>query len=278
MLKNILLPAAGAAAGFCCTKAAAKNLKGPHWERTSFSGGSVSLTEGVAAVGAVLAGNIFAGGKKLRRGALSATCAAAAAGWIDDRCENKFAARGKGFRGHLGALKNGEITSGLLKILIIGSGSLCASRIIRENGGSRVGRISDTAVNTVVTAGMANLLNLFDLRPGRSLKVAAALSALTLPGRGRGIGSAVLGSAVCLLPDDLAGKTMLGDLGANALGASLGVALSASRSRTLRLLSLSGITALTLLSEKVSFSRVIEDSEILSALDRLGRSDYAPGS
>jgi hypothetical protein len=64
---------------------------------------------------------------------------------------------------------------------------------------------------------------------------------------------------------------MLGDCGANALGALLGLRLAAIPSRAPRAGLLAGVVALTLASEKVSFTKVIEATPGLRELDRLGR-------
>ena len=77
-------------------------------------------------------------------------------------------------------------------------------------------------------------------------------------------------SAVCMR-GDLQGKTMLGDLGANAIGAALGYSLALAPGAFARWSCLSGVVALTLASEKLSFSKVIEETPILAWADRLGR-------
>jgi hypothetical protein len=63
---------------------------------------------------------------------------------------------------------------------------------------------------------------------------------------------------------------MLGDAGANALGAMLGVA-AAGLSRPARIVLLAGIAGLTAASEKVSFTKVIARTPALNWLDMLGR-------
>ena len=84
-------------------------------------------------------------------------------------------------------------------------------------------------------------------------------------------GSVVATGAVCA-SDDLSGKTMLGDFGANALGAGLGYAVASSPLMLVRAGVLGIVVALTLASEKVSFSKVIESNPVLSWVDQLGRS------
>src|SRR5262249_62053853 len=64
---------------------------------------------------------------------------------------------------------------------------------------------------------------------------------------------------------------MLGDAGANAVGALLGVAAAASLSRPARLALLAAITGLTAASEAVSFTAVIEPTPALRRLDILVR-------
>jgi hypothetical protein len=64
---------------------------------------------------------------------------------------------------------------------------------------------------------------------------------------------------------------MLGDAGANALGAMLGAAAARSLPRRARIWLLGGIAVLTVTSEKVSFTKVIEATPPLRWLDMLGR-------
>ena len=77
----------------------------------------------------------------------------------------------RGFRGHLGALAHGEVTTGAVKLGGIGATGLAASALL--DGGAL-----DVTVNAGLIAGGANLLNLFDLRPGRAIKVAALAGGL----------------------------------------------------------------------------------------------------
>src|SRR5204862_6221 len=70
--------------------------------------------------------------------------------------------------------------------------------------------------------------------------------------------AAVAGPALALLPEDLGERAMLGDGGANAAGALLGVALVAGARPRVRLAVLAAVAGLTLASEKVSFTKVIE--------------------
>jgi UDP-GlcNAc:undecaprenyl-phosphate/decaprenyl-phosphate GlcNAc-1-phosphate transferase len=64
---------------------------------------------------------------------------------------------------------------------------------------------------------------------------------------------------------------MLGDAGANALGAMIGAAAAGSLSRRSRLALLAGVIALTAASEVVSFTKVIQRTPPLHWLDMLGR-------
>ena len=64
---------------------------------------------------------------------------------------------------------------------------------------------------------------------------------------------------------------MLGDCGANASGALLGQAAVRAMSPRGRLLALGAIAGLTLLSERVSFSAVIEGNPLLRRVDEWGR-------
>ena len=70
---------------------------------------------------------------------------------------------------------------------------------------------------------------------------------------------------------------MLGDAGANALGAMLGVAAAVNLPRAARVALLAGIMGLTAASEVVSFTAVIERTPALLWLDMLGRRPAGAG-
>ena len=178
----------------------------------------------------------------------------------------------RGFRGHLGALRHGEVTTGTIKLGGIGVTGIVSAALA---GGSP----GDVVINAGLVAGGANLLNLFDLRPGRAIKVVVASGALISAGGSRnGSGASVaapVAAALALLPEDLGERAMLGDCGANALGAMLGAA-AAGLPRPARIALLAGIVGLTAASEKVSFTKVIERTPALRWLDTLGRRPADP--
>ena len=247
------------------------------WSRTNHRGEPVTLLEGPAvAVGAVagaLAQSALrpASSGTARCGAAMALAAAGAAafGGYDDLAGS--GAR-RGFRGHLGALRHGEVTTGAVKLGGIGVTGIASAALA---GGSP----ADVVINAGLVAGGANLLNLFDLRPGRAIKVAVASGTLiaaggSLSGRRASV-AAPLAAGLSLLPEDLTERAMLGDCGANALGAMLGTA-AATLPRPARIALLAGITGLTLASEKVSFTKVIERTPALRWLDMLGRRPPEP--
>jgi UDP-N-acetylmuramyl pentapeptide phosphotransferase/UDP-N-acetylglucosamine-1-phosphate transferase len=176
-------------------------------------------------------------------------------------------ARDKGLAGHLAALREGRVSAGAVKVAGIGAAAVTAALLTRRSGRGVV----DGVLTTGLVAGTANLVNLLDLRPGRAGKAGVLAAAATLRGPAGGLVAGPLGAALAVLPEDLGERVMLGDSGANALGALLGLRLAAIPGRTPRAALLAGITALTLASEKVSFTRVIEATPGLRELDRLGR-------
>ncbi|MBM2623760.1 hypothetical protein JIG36_50550 [Actinoplanes sp. LDG1-06] len=242
-------------------------------ERTNFHGRTVTLAGGPAlAAGATTAAALGARDARLAAAAVTAGAVSGAVGLYDDivgnRPEQKTA---KGFAGHLGALREGRVTSGLVKIAGVGAAGFVASALIGSNRSSRAGRATDVLLGAGVIAGMANLVNLLDLRPGRAIKAGAIVGAPLVVGRGGGVAAGTLGASAALLPDDLGEEIMLGDSGANALGALLGVALVARSGPGGRLAALTVLGALTAASEKVSFTKVIQDTPWLRRVDELGR-------
>lgn len=217
------------------------------WQRVNFRGRDVSLLAGPA-----LALSVVSSGPSA-----VAALGSGLVGAYDDAVGDRDGV--KGFRGHLAALASGRLTAGGVKLLGLSVVGAAAARLIRPV------RLVDVLVGGAVVAGSANLVNLLDLRPGRALKI-GLITALVLDE------PRIAGSCAALLPRDLRESAMLGDAGANALGAGLGVAaVCRLPSRGQQLTLLAGLAALTAASERVSFSAVIERTPPLRYVDRLGR-------
>jgi len=152
----------------------------------------------------------------------------------------------RGFRAHLRAGR----TTGVLKLAAIPVIGLLATR--RLSGALLVGLT-------------ANVLNQLDTRPGRALKayLAAAL-VLGAPAR----------VAVLLVPYDLREMAMLGDAGANALGAMLGLKSVSRLTGRGCAAAIGALAGLTLLGERRSIGELIERTPGLRELDALGRRSW----
>lgn len=246
---------------------------GARWTRTNHAGRPISLLEGpgyVAGSGLGLAAAALASPRRQTgmgsvAAGLVAGVGAGAAGLLDDLAGDSAS---KGLRGHLGALRQGRVTTGALKIAGIGASGLVGAALVDRDAGRRLGPA--TLVGGAVIAGSANLANLLDLRPGRALK-ATVLGGIPLALLGETAAASAVGAALGALPADLRGETMLGDTGANAAGALVGTALVARSGPLGRGVALAVLTALTLASERVSFTRVIESTPVLRDLDAWGR-------
>ncbi|MFO7280434.1 MAG: hypothetical protein C0P77_008515 [Thermoanaerobacterales bacterium] len=175
-----------------------------------------------------------------------------------------------GFRGHLRALGRGRLTTGSVKLFGGAAVAVVAVHAARPSTG--VGRL---LADGALVALAANLGNLLDRAPGRTTKVALlALVALVVAVGAEpelaGV-ALVVGAGAGLLPADLGERLMLGDAGANVLGAVLGLGVVVTCGPTARTAVLVVVALLNLVSEQVSFSRVIAAVPPLRALDRWGR-------
>lgn len=237
----------------------------PSWQRRNYRGSTVSMMAGPALAGTALAAVLAEPGidARVRRAALLAGAAAAAAGALDDR---HGSAQARGLRGHLGALRHGRLTTGTVKLAVIGAAGLAA-------GGMLPGSPSRRALAGAVVAASANLANLLDVRPGRALKAAlVAVAPLSLASGSGGRLARLTGAvAAGLLPPDLRERAMLGDAGANCLGALVGVAFAAGAPPRRLGAAFGVLAAATVASERVSFSRIIDATPPLRWLDGLGR-------
>ena len=240
------------------------------WTRTNFAGHPVTLLGGPAGVAAAAAATLLAPSlhRRERAAGLAAVLGAGAVGAYDDLAGSPDA---RGVAGHLQGLRQGTVTTGTVKVAGLAASGLLAGRLVEP-------RVTDAVLCAAVVAGAANVANLLDLRPGRALKVVLAHSPLALAGGPAGVLlAAACGPAAALLPDDLAARSMLGDAGAGALGALVGLAATRRCGSTGRWVNVAGITALTLASEQVSFTQVIAAVPPLRWLDELGRPAAARG-
>ena len=80
-----------------------------------------------------------------------------------------------------------------------------------------------------------------------------------------------MGAAFGLLPDDLGERLMLGDAGANVVGAVLGLGVVLGRGEVSRITALVLLLAANIAAELVSFSSIIDRVRPLRWLDRLGQ-------
>jgi hypothetical protein len=153
----------------------------------------------------------------------------------------------RGFRAHLGK----GSTTGVAKAIGIPVAALAATRSVR---------------GAALVALAANALNQLDTRPGRALKAFLVGAALV-----RGPARGYVPIAVLLAPYDLREMTMLGDAGANALGAVLGYGSVSRLTARGQILSIAALAVLTVAGETRSLGALIERTPGLSRLDRLGR-------
>jgi UDP-N-acetylmuramyl pentapeptide phosphotransferase/UDP-N-acetylglucosamine-1-phosphate transferase len=254
-------------------------LAEPVLARTNYRGATVATAGGILAVLAVL-------GVEAARAALGAlgvgdlsgltqertlmvlaVVAFGLLGLLDDVAGSETA---RGFRGHLGELRAGRLTTGFVKLA---GGGAIGVLLVAAPGFRSGARI---IVDAALIALCANLSNLFDRAPGRTLKVGmlATVPLLAAVGLGSTVAVAValpVGACVGLLGDDLREELMLGDTGANVLGAALGLGVVLGTSSGTRVAVLVVVAALNVAAEVTSFSAVIGRVAPLRALDLLGR-------
>jgi UDP-GlcNAc:undecaprenyl-phosphate GlcNAc-1-phosphate transferase len=194
-----------------------------------------------------------------------------ALGLLDDTLGSPTPGAGptrRGWRGHGAAALRGELSTGTLKA--VGSLGL-ALFAMSYLGLSNLRWLLAAGVLVLAT----NVFNLLDLRPGRSVK------AFVLLGAGLTVGSSDLrpmwslgilaGPALIAGGYDLRERAMLGDTGANLLGALAGLWLVLSLSGVGQLVALALLAAVTLYGELRSISTLIERTPVLRELDSLGR-------
>ncbi|MDY0088342.1 MAG: hypothetical protein RBS78_07345 [Coriobacteriia bacterium] len=202
----------------------------------------------------------------------------------------------KGFKGHLAAVRSGQLTTGGLKLFGIGLlAAAGAAGLSTAAWGPWYLSLVHYVVVVALIALSANTVNLFDLRPLRALKaysllafVAIAAGTAMLMVRGLAPTLAVCdgvlvlmvaaGPAVAVWRPDATEKGMLGDAGANACGMFAGVMLASALPLLAAAVAAAGLLALNLVSERVSFSALIERTAWLARIDAWGRACFSGGT
>jgi hypothetical protein len=126
----------------------------------------------------------------------------------------------------------------------------------------------------VLIAGSANVWNGLDVRPGRALKAFLPAALAFLLFGELWLAPAVLGlfvAALVVLPLDLGERAMLGDGGANLLGAAAGLGLYLVLPGWGVVVAAALAVALNVTAETITLSRTIDAVAPLRWVDRLGR-------
>jgi UDP-N-acetylmuramyl pentapeptide phosphotransferase/UDP-N-acetylglucosamine-1-phosphate transferase len=261
-------------AALAMTPSALRSLVDGGWVRENYRGRSVAFPAGFIAVAAgivslvVLAPLRELADADVFRPELGTvvvySLGVAFLGLVDDA----LSADPRGWRGHGAAVLEGRFSTGALKAV----GSLGLALYVLSGQGWSHGRYL-LAVAVLVLA--TNLFNLLDLRPGRAIKVFAAL------GVGLVVGSWDLGPAAALalfgVPllvvglYDLRELAMLGDTGSNLAGGLAGLWLVLTLGTSGLAIALGVLLAVTAYGEFRSISALVERVPLLRSLDSLGR-------
>ena len=186
------------------------------------------------------------------------------AGALDDLIGNRNVS---GLKGHFKSLFKGELTTGGFKALFGGFVGLVVSVCISSS-------IVDIIVNTLIIALSTNLMNLFDLRPGRAIKAYLVIMIpiyITLTGYTKVFPLLILPNVLAYFHTDLKARGMMGDTGSNVLGISIGVLMALGYGIKVRLAWLVFLILMHLITEKFSLTKIIEKNRVLKFIDNLGR-------
>jgi UDP-GlcNAc:undecaprenyl-phosphate/decaprenyl-phosphate GlcNAc-1-phosphate transferase len=176
----------------------------------------------------------------------------------------------RGWRGHARAVASGRFSTGVIKAV----GALALAAYATSGLGQRDFAYVTELLLLLLTT---NLFNLLDLRPGRVEKVFVTLLAAvsivawtSVPIELLGI---FVGPVLVVAAFTLRERGMLGDTGANLIGALAGVTLLVSLGEAARYAALGIVLVLNIYGEFRSISRTIEGVPLLRSLDSLGRVD-----
>jgi UDP-N-acetylmuramyl pentapeptide phosphotransferase/UDP-N-acetylglucosamine-1-phosphate transferase len=251
--------------------AALRDFASNGWTRSNWRGRELAFPAGVLCIASTLAAvgllgvlEALGGWELLSIDALALGMGVAFLGLLDDLLD----APARGLRGHARALLGGGFSTGVLKAG--GTVALAIAVLADRTAGG-----AELALSVAVVVLCTNAFNLLDLRPGRAAKAFVIVGVLLLvqtrdlePLRELGV---FIGPLLVLGAYDLRERAMLGDTGANVLGAVAGLWLVSTLGRDAQLAAVGVLTLATAYGELRSFSAAIERSAALRWLDGLGR-------
>lgn len=263
-----------------------EKLREREMHRVNYRGRKVMTGGGVMLVSssllALIGMLVFAGAMKVevsvwKEGILlgAGMMAVAFWGWQDDCSTDQ---QTKGFRGHFGTLwRERRMTSGMWKVWGGGSTAVVISLALGSSS------LWTWIVAASLLAISPNVLNLFDLRPARAIKVfwLFVIIAMVIGYYAEGVENScrhllwqlpVLMATFLLFRHDAGGRIMLGDTGANALGFSVGYLFVLGTPLIAQVVILFLFIGLHVLAEFFSISKLIERFRWLERIDRWGRS------
>lgn len=172
----------------------------------------------------------------------------------------------RGWRAHARAAIRGRATAGAIKLFGGAAAALIVASVLEH-------RFWWAVVDALIIALSGNAVNLLDKRPGRAGKVFVVVAlGLVIVGGPTAPGlAAAIGAVLVALPFDLRERAMLGDAGANALGAVIGIATVLDSTQTFRLVALVLLVVVTVVGARPGLSRVIDSVGPLRRLDAAGR-------
>lgn len=186
------------------------------------------------------------------------------AGIMDDIMGNRDVS---GLKGHLKSLLKGNLTTGGFKALFGGFIGILISLVVSNN-------IYELITNTLIIALSTNLMNLLDLRPGRAIKgylTITTVMLVTLAGFTKILPLLLFPNVLAYFNLDLKAKAMMGDTGSNVLGVTIGILVVFGYCVNIKLLWLTFLILIHLLTEKYSLTKIIENNKVLNFIDKLGR-------
>lgn len=195
---------------------------------------------------------------------LFATIAMSFAGVIDDILGNRSVT---GLIGHFKSFLRGRLTTGGYKAILGGFIGLCVSVALSKS-------ILEIIVGTLVVALSTNFMNLFDLRPGRALKVFFFITVIIFLMASidqKEIIAIILPVAWSYFYYDISAKSMMGDSGSNVLGMAIGIFFIEFYDIRVQAIWLLFLIITHILTEKYSITDIIEKNKVLKYIDNFGR-------